>query len=163
MGLNAHDRTVGKDEWLTPPEIIEALGEFDLDPCSPINRPWDTAKKHYTIRDNGLMLPWDGRVWCNPPYGNKTGIWLNRLALHGNGIALIFARTETANFFESIWNLADAVLFILGRLTFYDVNGDPGKCSAGAPSVLVAYGENNKNALKHSGIKGKFIDLTLQK
>jgi hypothetical protein len=39
----------GKDEWLTPPEIIKSLGEFDLDPCSPINRPWDTAKNHYTI------------------------------------------------------------------------------------------------------------------
>lgn len=22
------------DEWYTPPEIIEALGEFDLDPCA---------------------------------------------------------------------------------------------------------------------------------
>lgn len=23
------------DEWYTPREIIEALGEFDLDPCAP--------------------------------------------------------------------------------------------------------------------------------
>ena len=29
----------GKDEWLTPLEIIRALGEFDLDPCSPVRRP----------------------------------------------------------------------------------------------------------------------------
>ena len=34
--------STGKDEWLTPPEIIKSLGEFDLDPCSPINRPWAT-------------------------------------------------------------------------------------------------------------------------
>lgn len=36
-----HSHKMGKDEWLTPPQIIKALGGFDLDPCSPINRPWD--------------------------------------------------------------------------------------------------------------------------
>ena len=30
-----HSHSMGKDEWLTPPEIIYSLGEFDLDPCSP--------------------------------------------------------------------------------------------------------------------------------
>ena len=50
------------DEWLTPPEIIKSLGEFDLDPCSPINRPWDTAKKHYSKLDNGFTKKWYGRV-----------------------------------------------------------------------------------------------------
>ena len=34
-----HDKTTGKDEWLTPPEITTALAPFDLDPCSPIKRP----------------------------------------------------------------------------------------------------------------------------
>lgn len=24
------------DEWYTPKEIIDALGEFDLDPCAPM-------------------------------------------------------------------------------------------------------------------------------
>lgn len=24
------------DTWLTPPDIIKSLGEFDLDPCSPV-------------------------------------------------------------------------------------------------------------------------------
>ena len=61
--------STGKDEWLTPPEIVKSLGEFDLDPCSPIERPWDTAKNHFTINDNGLIQNWFGRVWCNPPYG----------------------------------------------------------------------------------------------
>lgn len=26
------------DEWYTPKEIIDALGEFDLDPCAPCVR-----------------------------------------------------------------------------------------------------------------------------
>ncbi len=72
----------GKDEWLTPPEIITSLGSFDLDPCSPIARPWPTAKTHFTIQDDGLSQKWDGRVWMNPPYGENTFVWMRRLADH---------------------------------------------------------------------------------
>lgn len=32
------------DEWYTPREIIEALGEFDLDPCAPMHPLWPTAQ-----------------------------------------------------------------------------------------------------------------------
>lgn len=145
------------DEWLTPPEIIHSLGEFDLDPCSPVNRPWDTAKTHYS--DYGLLKDWFGRVWLNPPYGRHIDDWMDRLSLYGNGIALIFARTETEMFFRCVWGRADAVLFIKGRLFFYTVDGVQAKSNSGAPSVLVAYGDNNVSALEGSGIEGKFIKL----
>ena len=46
--------STGKNEWLTPPHILRRLGPFDLDPCAPINRPWDTAEHHYTIEDDGI-------------------------------------------------------------------------------------------------------------
>lgn len=147
------------DVWLTPPYILDALGVFYLDPCSPISRPWNTAKKHYTINDNGLIHKWEGRVWLNPPYGLEASKWLNKLASHGNGIALIFARTETKMFFDHVWNKASALLFIEGRLFFHRPNGEVAKANAGAPSVLVAYGENNSEILKNCGIKGKFISL----
>lgn len=149
----------GKDEWLTPPYIVKALGEFDLDPCSPIKRPWDTAKCHYTIMDDGLKLPWHGRVWCNPPYGGQTGRWLQKMAAHNNGISLIFARTETNNFSKYVWLVASGILFIRGRLKFYHVNGAQGVWNAGAPSCLIAYGEDNLEALRKSGISGAVIDL----
>ena len=161
MGLSSHERVTGggKDEWLTPPHILQALGQFDLDPCAPINRPWEMAKQHYTILDNGLAKEWFGRVWCNPPYGNKTGFWIARLADHGNGIGLIFARTETKMFFDHIWPKATALLFLEGRLSFWHASGNIGKETAGAPSVLVAYGEDNAEQLKLSGLRGKFIRL----
>lgn len=159
-GMGSHQSAkMIKDEWLTPPEMIKSLGDFDLDPCSPINRPWDTAKKHYTIIDNGLMLQWEGRVWCNPPYGKETGQWLDKLSGHGNGIALIFARTETSIFFEYVWNRAHSVLFIEGRLYFYHVTGEKANANAGAPSVLVSYSQNDTIAIEKSGIKGKLIKL----
>ncbi len=154
----AFERTAtGKDEWLTPPEIIRALGDFDLDPCAPIVRPWSTAKRHYTIEDNGLVKPWEGRVWCNPPYGSETAKWLARMAEHQNGIALIFARTETSNFFRHIWSAAQGIMFLKGRLCFFKVDGTKPENSAGAPSCLIAYGMENANILKESGLNGKFL------
>ena len=151
--------STGKDEWLTPPEIIKSLGEFDLDPCSPIERPWDTAKHHFNINDNWLTKEWFGRVWCNPPYGKYTTLFLKKAANHGNCIALTFARTETNMFFDNVWYNANAVLFIKGRLKFYHVTGKQGD-SAGAPSVLIAYGKENAEILSNSTIRGKYIRLS---
>jgi hypothetical protein len=140
------------DEWLTPPEITQALGVFDLDPCAPIVRPWDTARKHYTIADDGLMQTWEGRVWCNPPFGRAAVKWLRRMVVHGNGIALIPARTETQMFYECVWGAADAVLFIKGRPHFHFVDGVRAAFNSGAPICLVAYGSSNVAALTASGL-----------
>lgn len=65
------NRTV---EWLTPPELVKKLGQFDLDPCTPIEPPFVHAKTNYSIIDDGLTKEWFGRVYMNPPYG---GEWKN--------------------------------------------------------------------------------------
>ena len=158
MGKNFNNNTENKDEWLTPPSIIKTLGEFDLDPCSPQIRPWDTAKYHFTIKDDGLSKDWFGRVWCNPPYGKETFKWLQKLAQHKNGVALIFARTETIGFHKEIWNKADAIFFFKGRLKFYSVMGIQGD-TANAPSCLIIYGKQNIESIKNSGLSGKLIFL----
>lgn len=159
MSMGGHQSAAMlKDEWLTPPHILKALGSFDLDPCAPVVRPWDTANCHYTIDDNGLAQEWFGRVWCNPPYGLEAATWLDRLASHGNGIALIFARTETRMFFDHVWRRADAVLFIEGRLHFHHVDGTRAKANGGAPSCLVAYGKYNVHRLMDCGL-GHFVRL----
>lgn len=160
MNKDFNTVTEGHDEWLTPPSIIKALGEFDLDPCSPdpAVRPWETAKTHYSKADNGLEKPWEGRVWCNPPYGKETFVWLMKLADHGSGTALIFARTETRGFHREIWDRAKAIFFFQGRLCFYKVTGERGG-TANAPSCLVAYSEYDAEKLKESGLVGKFIHL----
>ena len=147
-------------EWLTPPEFVLKLGKFDLDPCSPVNPPFVHAVVNYTILDDGLIREWIGRVYLNPPYGKGMEMWLEKLKKHGNGIALIFARTETKCFFEHIWNDAHGVLFVKGRIKFYHVSGIQGG-TPGAPSVFIAYGKENANALRDSGIKGRYLDLKL--
>ena len=161
-GIGGHQRAYRghSDEWLTPPAIIDALGPFDLDPCSPVHRPWDTAKLHYTIEDDGLAKPWgDNRVFMNPPYGPETGKWLEKLANHGNGIALIFARTETEIFHRWVWQRADAILFLRGRLYFHKISGERGRSNAGGPSALIAYNPANADKLRTCGIAGHFVDL----
>jgi hypothetical protein len=46
---------------------------------------------------------------------------MSRLAYHGNGIALVFARTETQWFTQSVWKQASGIFFFEGRLTFHTV------------------------------------------
>lgn len=145
-----HTRTTkSTDDWITPRTLIERIGPFDLDPCSSLTQPWPCAAKAFTIEDDGLMLPWEGLVWCNPPYGARTGAWLNRLAMHGNGIALVFARTETRAFFRYVWPYASALLFLRGRLTFNRPDGSSPKMghNSGGPSVLIGYGAAAKARL----------------
>ncbi len=140
------------DVWLTPPEILKALGPFDLDPCAPADRPWDMALKHISLPDDGLSRKWRGRVWLNPPFGSGAAQWLRKMASHGNGIALIPARTETAMFYESVWPVADAICFIKGRPHFHRPDGTRAPFNSGAPICLVAYGQENASALDRAAL-----------
>lgn len=147
------------DVWLTPVDLINALGVFDLDPCCPNNLPWKTAESFYSLDNgqDGLKLPWIGRVWLNPPYSNWTP-FVEKLKLHGSGIALIFARTETNGFFDHVWNGAHSVLFLKKRIKF--LKGDfTSKHAAPTPSVLISYSEADTDALRNSGLEGKLIIL----
>ena len=146
--------------WLTPPHIIEALGTFDLDPCG--HPDWPTARRAVCLPEDGLSATWEGRVWLNPPYGSEAWAWLDRLADHGDGIALIFARTETDGFVRQVWGKADAVMFLHGRLHFHKPNGDRAKANAGAPSCLVAYGSRNVEALRRADLPGTVLDLNVR-
>lgn len=158
-GIGGHHKHTGDSQvWLTPPEILKSLGEFDLDPCSPIDRPWDTAKHHFTEIEDGLKQDWFGRVWMNPPYArNQIELWLKKMAGHMNGIATIFARTETRPFQEWVFPYAESILFIKGRLTFYDKDGILAKANSGAPSVLISYSEYDADMIEQSGIEGKHL------
>lgn len=145
------------DRWLTPLPLIQSLGSFDLDPCGAPEHP--TAREIWTPETvgDGLSLPWHGRVWLNPPYGRTMADWMRALALHGSGTALIFARTETVLFHEWVWPRASALLFLSGRITFLTPDGSRSKANSGAPSVLIAYGQADADALRTSGIKGAFV------
>lgn len=147
-------------DWITPRFIIDALGgadSFDLDPCQSPTQPWLCAKRGIVQPQDGLAEAWEGRVWCNPPYSIHASAWLEKLARHGRGTALIFARTETEMFFGHVWGKADAVLFLEGRLHFHYSDGRRAEANAGGPSCPIAYGEDDAAALACSGLPGALV------
>lgn len=156
------------DEWLTPPEIVRHLGEFDLDPAATCDASHGSkalalAKKSYCKCDNGLAQQWKGRVWLNPPYGKETGRWLDRLSRHRDGgIALVFARTDVGYFHDSVFMRAHAVNFVMKRIKFLKADGTKPKFNGGAPSVLIAYGEENAVAIDKVPMDGWCVRLRLQ-
>lgn len=161
-GIGGHHRVNSgvTDVWLTPPEILTELGPFDLDPCAADPRPWPTAFRCFTKADDGLAQEWHGRVWLNPPYGQDIGRWMERLAAHGEGTALVFARTETDWFHRWVWPHASGLRFLRGRLNFHRPDGTRSRYNAGGPSVLVAYGPVDRQRLRDANLSGAFVPLT---
>ena len=146
------------NDWITPQYIIEAFNNlsvatddyyFDLDPCASITQPWRTARIAYTVKDNGLAMRWPTQqnIWCNPPYGPHAKKWISRLADHGDGIALIFARVETQLWQDIIFPTASGYLFPRRRIQFARPDGTIPNSSSGAPSAFVAWGDRNRSAL----------------
>ncbi len=154
-GAHPHAPVEGRtDEWWTPPEVFEAIGlRFDLDPCAPPwkDADWIPAERRITREENGLSYPWSGRVWLNPPYGKEAGRWVERLADHGNGIALVFSRTDV-KWWHAAVPKATAVCFIRGRLTFIAGAGQSAPGNSGGPSALIAYGDACAEAIANSGL-----------
>lgn len=155
-----HENTTGaSDDWYTPPEIFAALGlTFDLDPCSPGPGHWVPARRVYTLADDGLIQPWAGVVFMNPPFGGRNGQvpWLGRWLAHGNGIAIVRAYTS-AGWFHDYAILAETAVFPRGKTKFLRPDGTCGAAPGGG-SVLLGMGRVSNEALRHSRL-GWFVDL----
>jgi len=116
--------TTGNDDWATPRWLFTQLDSefrFTLDPCaSPANA---CCPAFFTASQDGRLRPWQGRVFCNPPYGKGTEEWFKkgRDELAANRIELAVyltpARTDTAWFHRYILR-AHEIRFIRGRLTY---------------------------------------------
>ena len=132
-------------EWYTPPDIIErtiqALGGIDLDPCSNSREePNVPAHRPFTIGDDGLLRPWKGTVYMNPPYGREIEAWVEKLCGEyeaGNvteAVALVPARTDT-KWFRRMRRYPRC--FVHGRLAF---SGH--ETSAPFPNAIIYLGDN---------------------
>lgn len=135
-------QTNNTDDWETPWWFVHLLeqeigGPFDLDPACT-----ETSKKAVNYFDesaNGLLQPWFGFTYCNPPY-SQAAEWVKKAyteAFKGNATVyfLCAARPDTRYW----WNYTrhGEVRFIKGRLRFVGA-----KNSAPFPSALVVFHKN---------------------
>ena len=78
---------------------------------------------------------------------------MERMAIHNNGIALLYNRSDNKMFHSFIFPVADSIFFLKGRIRFYRPDGTVGE-QPGSGSVLIAFGRNNTDAIENSGLKG---------
>jgi len=138
----------GNDSWLTPPWLIEALGnDFDLDPCG--FHKHKTAKSIYELPSDGLELPWYGKVWLNPPYSTARR-WLDKMCEHRYGSVLIFVRTGTLGLYMKD---CDHLFFLRKRVRFLDTDLKQAPFNPGADSMVMSWGYQNFSNLEGVQIK----------
>lgn len=125
------------DMWATPQWLFDELNEqynFTIDVCATQENAKCT--NFYSPEEDGLSQPWEGRVWCNPPYGRNIGKWVQKAADSSALVVMLLpARTDTRWFHDYIYGKAD-IKFLRGRLKFGGA-----KNSATFPSMVVVFNE----------------------
>ena len=153
VSSKAHvSRATGQFEWYTPVEYIETarrvLGTIDLDPASsPEANTIVGATRFFTAVDDGLAQPWTGRVWMNPPYAQPIICHFasklaqeRKLAHVTAAIVLVNNATET-RWFRTLADVAAAICFPTGRVTFWSPDGEVGSQPLQGQAVLY-FGEH---------------------
>jgi len=136
------------NDYYTPKWIFDALGlHFDLDVASPPGGPpFVPCDRYFTQEDDGLVQPWEGRVWMNPPFSNPSP-WVMKWSEHANGVALL--PTSNGRWFRNLW-ATDAHVIPLPPLKF--IAGDGRKVGfMPLPCWLFAIGADNVAALSNFG------------
>lgn len=125
-------------EWATPQDLFDSLNHefnFLLDVCATAENA--KCARFFTKKENGLVQPWVGTCFCNPPYGSQIRHWIEkafRSSQEGATVVLLLpARTDTQYWHDYVTR-ASEIRFLKGRLRF---GGSPN--SAPFPSAIVVF------------------------
>lgn len=125
-------------EWATPQGLFDSLNlefNFQLDVCATEENA--KCPRFYSRKENGLLQPWVGVCFCNPPYGSQIRHWIQKAfqsSLEGATVVLLIpARTDT-HYWHDYVTKASEIRFLKGRLRF---GGSPN--SAPFPSAVVVF------------------------
>ena len=161
-----------KHDWQTPDSVLDLVEQFRhirLDPCTTLDNPVG-AEEFFTPADDGLSKDWQmergGLIYVNPPYGRELKKWVGKVVsetsrrpfqsnrLGTEVILLIPARPDTANWQQGIFNNADAVCFVQGRIKFRGAHS-----GAPFPSALVYFGDREEDFCKHFRSMGHCFEV----
>ncbi|MFA5875247.1 MAG: DNA N-6-adenine-methyltransferase [Candidatus Margulisiibacteriota bacterium] len=125
------------DLWSTPQDLFDRLNSvyhFKIDVCATHNN--SKCRYFYSPEENGLIRPWRGVCWMNPPYGREIGKWVKKAyesSLEGAlVVCLLPSRTDTKWWHDYV--MKGDIDFIKGRLKFGN-----SKNSAPFPSAIVVF------------------------
>jgi hypothetical protein len=136
-----------RQAMLTPSYVLEPirrlLGGIELDPCTEPDNPTG-ARQFYCPPQDGCALPWDARtIFCNPPYGEARGRWVDRcIGESGRGakvVLLMPASTET-RIFQKAFLACTTCLFLQGRVKFGVLRENRRQEAASHGSALLGFG-----------------------
>lgn len=132
-------------DWETPDVLFFRLNEefqFTLDPCASFNN--SKCEKFFTKEDDGLIQKWEGRVFCNPPYGRGIGMWVEKAYRESRinasvVVCLLPVRSDTKWWHN--WVMKSSQIRLLNRrLTFKGSNN-----KSPVPSAIVVFSREIKN------------------
>ena len=137
------------DQHFTPKWLFDHMGiVFDLDVAAPIGGAANVpASRYYTELDDGLVQPWEGCVWMNPPYSKPTP-WVDKFIEHGNGIALL--PITRGKWWDRIW--ASDGLIIPTAYNFKFERPDGVKRDITFRTMLLGLGSKAQAALLQSNL-----------
>jgi hypothetical protein len=155
-----------RQAMLTPSYVLEPirqlLGRINLDPCTEPDNP-TRADSFYCLPADGAVLPWDAEsVFCNPPYGNARGRWVDRCIQEGHKrkVALLIpSHTETQIFQRALLN-STSVIFVRSRLRFGVLRENRRQEAASHGSAIFGFGVD-VSPLHDLGVPMKIITKLL--
>lgn len=152
------------NEWWTPSIYIESvrrvLGGIDLDPAScPEANAIVKAAKFYSESDNGLIQPWHGRVFMNPPYSANKDFAEKMLDEYtarnvAEAIVLLGAHAIETKWFASYW---DYTLCFTGHRIKFNTPTGPAVAGNIAGSVFIHLGKDGHKFAKEFNKHGYVV------
>jgi len=143
-----------RSDWWTPQKYIDAVYEvmdkIDLDPasCEEANIVV-RADNIYTESDDGLIQPWYGKVFLNPPYGREGPDFVEKLynefgSTVSEAILLVNSRATDSDWFQSCFE--GVICFTDHRIDFDSPYEKPTGSTHG--SCFVYFGPNKEKFAK---------------
>lgn len=115
-------------------ELEDEFGKFDLDAAAvPENA---LCSFYYTKTENGLVMRWAKKTYCNPPYQKGIGDWIKKgyeESLLGNLVVMLLPVDTSVGWFHDYCSKGE-IRFLRGRLRYRG-----GKTGARFASMIVIF------------------------